>query len=359
LAPRFSRVAYAIAMLVLLAGAAVPAVAQRVEGRVVSAADSAGIASALVQLLDGAGARVAQVSTAAGGTFRLSAPTPGRYVVAVLRIGQRAWRSAAMDLETGVRRSLTIAVPDDPILLAQISVEARNTCRASPAEGTLVAELLQQVDRALTLTRMAMERWESGRLVELYERTTTLAFQTVDSTGTVDVGSAWPIRGAAPESLAVHGFVRQEVEAPGQPLGRALYYWPDAPVLLSPWFLATHCFSVSEGSGADSGTVVVTFRPEQTRRADIAGRLVLAGRTLELRRVEWRYVGLPYWVSREGSGGAMMFDRLPSGVYLPVQWWARAPVPLVGQGRGLGGQLRTTVALWGWKEGGGRLVPLP
>lgn len=355
MAPRFSRVAYAIAMLVLLAGAAVPAVAQRVEGRVVSAADSAGIASALVQLLDGAGARVAQVSTAAGGTFRLSAPTPGRYVVAVLRIGQRAWRSAAMDLATGVGRSLTIAVPDDPILLAQISVEARTACRTSPAEGSLVAELLQQVDRALTLTRMAMERREFRYLVERYERTATPAFQTVDSSATVDLGGGWPIRSASPESLAVHGFVRQEDAVAGQLLGRYIYYGPDAPVLLSPWFLSTHCFGVSEGSGADSGTVVVSFRPEHARRADIAGRLVLAGRTLELRRVEWRYVGLPYWVNREGAGGAMTLDHLPSAVYLPTQWWTRAPVPQVGQAPGRGGR----VTLWGWKEGGGRIVPSP
>jgi hypothetical protein len=344
-------------VLVVLAGAAVQALAQGIQGRVLSAADSVPAAAALVQLLDANGVRVARASTSASGAFQLGAPGPGRYVVAVLRIGQRPWRSAAFDVGAGAPRRVILAVPDDPIMLEQISVEARNTCRTSPAEGTLVADLLQQVDRALTLTRMAMERQDSRRLVERYERRVTPAFQTVDSSATVDFGNAWPIRSAAPESLAVHGFVRQEDVVPGQLLGRYIYYGPDAPVLLSPWFLATHCFGVLEGSGADSGTVVVTFRPEHARRADIAGRLVLAGRTLVLRRVEWRYVGLPHWVGREGSGGAMVFERQPSGIYLPVQWWTRAPVPEVGPAPGPGG--RTSVTLWGWKEGGGRLVPLP
>jgi len=352
LAPRFSHVAYAIAMLVLLAGAAIPAVAQRVEGRVVSASDSAGIASALVQLLDGAGARVAQVSTAAGGHFRLSAPTPGRYVLAVLRIGQRAWRSAAMDLETGVPLSLTIAVPDDPITLPAISVEAPSLCRTSPAEGSLIGALLAEADKALTVTRLAMESGAVGYLVERYERMQTERFATVDSMGMIEGDASWPIRSAPPESLAVHGWVREDGSDPDGRLGRTIYFGPDASVLFSPWFLSTHCFGVSGGLGSDSDAVVVTFRPVGGRRPDIAGRLVIVHRTLELRRIEWHYVRLAWWVTLDGAGGEMVLDRLPLGAYLPSRWWMRGPVALVNA-------RHEPVRLWGWKEGGGRIVPSP
>lgn len=350
--PRVSHVANAIAMLVLLAGAAAPAVAQRVEGRVVSASDSVGIATALVQLLDGAGARVAQVSTAAGGAFRLSAPTPGRYVVAVLRIGQRAWRSAPLDLDAGAVRRVILSVPDDPITLPAITVEAPSACRTSPAEGSLIGALLAEADKALTVTRLAMESGAAGYLVERYERMQTERFATVDSVGMIEGNTAWPIRSAPPESLAIHGWVREDATDTDGRLGRTIYFGPDASVLFSPWFLSTHCFGVSGGVGADTDAVAVTFRPVGGRRADIAGRLIIAHRTLELRRIEWRYVRLGWWVTLEGAGGAMDLERLPSGAYLPSRWWMRGPVAEVNA-------RHEPVKHWGWKERGGRLVPSP
>ena len=339
-------------MLVLLAGAAAPAVAQRVEGRVVSAADSVGIATALVQLLDGAGARVAQASTAAGGAFGLNAPAPGRYVVAVLRIGQRRWRSAALDLDSGAVRRVIFALPDDPITLPAISVEAPSACRLSPAEGSLIGALLGEADKALTVARLAIGSGAAGYLVERYERMQTQSFATVDSVGMIQGDATWPIGSAPPESLAVHGWVREDESDPDGRLGRATYYGPDTSVLFSQWFLSTHCFGVSGGVGADTNAVVVTFRPVGGRRADIAGRLIIAQRTLELRRIEWRYVRLGWWVTLEGAGGAMDLERLPSGAYLPSRWWMRGPVAEVNA-------LHEAVRLWGWRERGGRLVPSP
>ena len=340
------------AALVLLAGVCAPAAAQRVEGRVVSAADSVGVATALVQLLDAAGARVAQAGTAAGGTFGLNAPAPGRYTVAVLRIGQRPWRSAPLDLEAGAVRRVVFAVPDAPITLAAIPIEASSACRTSPAEGSLIGALLAEADKALTLTRLAMESGAGAYLVERYERTQTESFATMDSVGTIDDLGAWPIKSAPPESLAVHGFVREDAPTADRQHGGSTYFGPDASVLFSPWFLSTHCFGVAGGLETDSDAVVVTFRPAGLRRADIAGRLIIARRTLELRRLEWRYVRLGWWVGREGAGGAMVLARLPSGAYLPSSWWMRGPVAEVNASR-------EPRRLYGWKESGGRIVPSP
>jgi len=326
-----------------------PLLAQGVDARVVRASDSAAVVGALVRLLDASGARVAQATTLRGGVVALRAPAAGRYTVAVLRVGQRPWRSAALTLDSGAARRVTFRIPDEPIVLDAIAVESRSACRASPGEGSIVADLLTQADRALTVTRLEMEFREVGYFVELYRRTITLEGATVDSSTTVESNLSWPIRSVSPEELAAHGFVRQDAPTRDRPLGGQTYFGPDAPVLLSPWFLSSHCFGLARGSGADSGTVMVTFRPESPRHADITGRIVLTALTFELRRIEWRYVGLPHWVTREGAAGEMVFRRLPSGVYLPTRWWMRAPVPEANLAR-------QPVRLWGWRESGGWML---
>ena len=340
-----------LGVVAALAACASPLTAQRVEGRVVSAADSVGIVSALVQLLAPLGRRVVETSTLRDGAFVLEAPAPGRFTIAVLRIGQRPWRSAVLDLEVGAVRRLTLAVPDEPITLEAIPVGTRSRCRTSPAEGSVVAQLLEEADKALTVTRLAMARREAGYVVHLYQRMQTRLFETVDSIGMLEGGVTWPIRSIPPESLAVHGFVREDGVHTDSAGVRYTYYGPDAPVLLSQWFLSTHCFGVTEGAGADGGTIVIIFRPEGGGRADIEGRIVFAKRTLELRSIEWRYVRQPWWVTLEGAGGEVLLDRLPSGVYLPSRWWMRAPVARASR--------RQPASVWGWKESGGRIVPSP
>ena len=347
-----ARVSWLGLTTLLVAACTPPLAAQSVEGRVVHASDSVGIAWALVRLLDASGAHVAQATTEAGGAFSLRARTAGPYSVAVLRIGQRPWRSAAITLELGAVRRLTVAVPDEPVTLEAIPVEARSRCRTSPAEGSLVVRLLEEADKALTLTRLAMERRDTGYVVELYQRMQTRSFETVDSIGMLQGGVTWPIRSVPPESLAVHGFVREVDPRGDSVLGRYTYYGPDATVLLSPWFLATHCFGVREGAGTDAGAVVVTFRPEAGRHADIEGRFVIERGTLELRRVDWRYVRQPWWVNLEGAAGEVELERLQSGVFLPSRWWMRVPMA------GITGR-RVATRVWGWKEGGGRIVRGP
>lgn len=343
-----------LALLLLLSPAAtLPARAQRLDGRVVSARDSTPIAGALVQLLDAADTRIAQTSSGPDGAFRLGAPAAGRYAVAVLRIGQHPWRSAPLDLAEGLSRRETLTVPDDPVELAAISVEAASACRVSPEDRTLIGDLLAEAQKALALTRLAIDRRAAGYGVQVWRRTLTLRLATIDSTGELLVDAGWPIRSAPPESLAAHGFVREEARPDAQDFTPSTYYGPDAEVLFSSWFLDTHCFRVSEGAGEDRDAVVVAFDPARSRRgADIAGRLVIERRGLALRRIEWRYVGLPWWVSGQGAGGALTLQRLPSGAMIPSRWWLRAPVAEIDRAR-------RTVRLARWEETGGETLLAP
>ena len=342
----------ALLLAAFVCAPAAPASAQRLQGRVVSAADSAPVPAALVALLDANGAQVVRTSTGPAGGFTLEVPSAGRYVVEVLRIGQRPWRSPALELGPPVPRRLVIAVPDDPVVLEPVAIRARTRCRTSPAEGSLVATLLAEADKALTLTRLAMESGEVGYAVERYHVTRSPRLETRDSSAIIDPLPAWPIRSWPAESLAVHGFVREEAPTFTEPYGGYSFFGPDAPLLLSAWFLSTHCFGASAGSGPDSGAILVTFRPEGGWRADIEGRLVIDRGTLALRRIEWRFVRLPWKVPENHAGGAMVLRRLPSGVYVPESWWQRAPVPEVNR-------RREPLRLYGWDERGGHIVPGP
>jgi hypothetical protein len=337
-------------LLAPLLSAAAPARAQRIDGLVVSARDSAPVVGALLQLLDSGDTRVAQTSSGSDGAFRLAAPAAGPFLVAVLRIGQHPWRSAPLDLANGLARRVTLVVPDDPVQLAAISVEASSACRAAPDDRTLIGDLLAEAQKALALTRLAIERRSVGYGVLLWRRTRTLRFATTDSTWELVVDAVWPIRSAPPESLAVHGFVREEAPADAQAFTPSTYYGPDAAALFSPWFLDTHCFHVSEGAGDDADAVVVAFDPARGRRgADISGRLVIERAGLTLRRIEWRYVGLPWWVTSDAAGGAVTLARLPSGIVIPWRWWLRAPVAEVDRSR-------RTVRLARWEETGGETL---
>jgi hypothetical protein len=331
--------------------------AQHVDGRVLSSRDSTPIPSALVQLRDSAGSTVARAATDAAGAFRLGAPSRGRYRLAVLRIGQHPWLSPVVDLSDGADQRLTLVPPDDPVVLTAITVEGSTSCQAAPDDRSLIGELLAEAEKALTLTRLAMESGTIGYVVYRWERALTSAFTVVDSTGELDVGLSWPIRTVPTDSLARHGFVYEEGPSPAFPSGHTAWIGPDAVTLFSPWFLATHCFTASRGTD-DHAALEVSFEPTPGgRRSDIEGKLVIQQHTLELQRIEWRFVRLPAWVNRRGAGAEMTFQRLPSGVYLPNRWWMRAPVPDLTRS---GGRLSVTrVMVGGWHEIGGEIVQRP
>ena len=341
-----------LAPVIWLLASASTALAQHLAGRVLSARDSTPIPSSLVQLRDSAGATVARAATAVGGAFRLGAPKPGRYRVAILRIGQHPWLSPVVDLSDGADKRLTLVPPDDPVVLEAITVEGRTACRPALDDRSLIGSLLSEAEKALTLTKLAMESRAVGYVVFTWERNLTPAFGLVDSTGHLNIDVAWPIRSAAPESLARHGFVYEEGPSAERPHGGTTWFGPDAVTLFSPWFLETHCFRVARGPEADA--VEVAFEPARGRRgSDIEGKLVIGQRTLELRRIEWRYVRLPAWVNLRGAGGELTLQRLSSGVYVPKRWWMRGAVH--GITTFAGSKLRLELVA-GWQELGGEIV---
>jgi hypothetical protein len=344
---RFPPVAAALTL------AAVPARAQTVQGRVVELPGEEPIAGALVALVDTAGYEVTRSATSPSGGFTLGTPVAGRYHVLIRQIGQQPWRSPVFALADGATYPVTFQVDAKPYELPALTVEAkRSRCGARPGAEGVVGGLLEAAQVALQLAKATSDEGRLAFSTASYLKQLTPDLRLLDSTlaGATRLAS-WPIESAHPDSLRVWGFVRQPPEperiTTAQTDAGPIYYGPDARVLFSDWFLETHCFRVEEEEG---DLLEVRFTPERRRdRVEIDGRLILHRGSMELRRLEFEYVGLPRWVPKDKAGGFVELRRLSEGAWIPRAWALRAPQAVRSPGS-------SRLRLLGWVETGGQVT---
>lgn len=325
--------------------AAAPLLGQAVQGRVLSLPGDAPVAGALVALVDTGRREVARTASSQSGGFALTAPGAGKYLVVVRQIGYQAWYSAPFELAKDATYPLTLRVESVPYALPTITVEARRPHCGVQLDGEgVIPRLLDIAGTALALAEATASSDSIAFSTVGYRARLTRVLEMAESTGTGTSRLAdWPIRSADPDSLRAFGFVRETSVKAGP-----IYYGPDARVLFSDWFLASHCFRVEE---EEEGTIPVRFTPQRGRGTglvDIEGRLVIDRRSLELLRFEFAYVGLPRWVPKGKAGGMVWVRRLRGGAWVPSAWRIRAPVPLIALGR--------AERLDSWVEEGGRVT---
>ena len=262
----------------------------------------------------------------------------------VRRIGYRAWSSAPFALAEGSIHPLALRVDVVPYTLPTLTVEARRPrCGIRLEDDAVVARLVDAARTALALAEVAASGDSLAFSTETYQARLTPTLERGETTSTqVSRLAAWPIQSIDPDSLRRFGFVSRP-PSPEQPI----YHGPDARVLFSDWFLDSHCFRVEPEK---AGVLEVRFSPRRrTHLTDIEGSLILDGRTLELRRFEFGYVGLPRWVPRAKAGGVVWVRRLRGGAWVPYAWRLRAPIPIVAL-------TRRGARLDGWAEVGGRVT---
>lgn len=326
-----------------LALAAGDAAAQSVAGQLTDPSNAA-VAEAIVSLVDSAGGEVARTGTSSSGRFRLSARVPGTYRVRVFRIGHGVWTSSPLALGRGEVRSLVETMPALPITLPELVAVARGRCQSGAAAGSAAAILLEEARKALSLARDAGRRGVSFVVttfdITLDRDLRVVAERAAQRTSSRDL----PIVSTSIDTLQRFGFVRQ---VPAYDPNGPVYYGPDDVVLLSDWFLTTHCFAVTE---TGDSVVAVRFEPAERRGLpDIEGSMHFDADSLLLRSLRFTYVRLPSWVPAGSSGGAMEFGRIPGSGLVATQWWLRAPIAAVSPGRG-------ETRLHGFREAGGVVV---
>ena len=114
--------------------------AQTIRGTVTDPASGAVVAEAVVIMVNGAGERVATMFTASDGTFALTPPGPGTYMIGVSGLGYQQAISPQLQVGTDDVQ-LDILLPPDPVTLDSLTVvSTRNTPDAGRLRGLLGSE---------------------------------------------------------------------------------------------------------------------------------------------------------------------------------------------------------------------------
>jgi hypothetical protein len=313
---------------------------------------------ALIIFLDDQGRERARTVTSPTGVFELRAPGAGRYRIRVLRIGQRGWETPLFELAAEQISRPTLRVPDLPFELPELIASARRpNCGVTLGDASLGGALLEAAQTALGLAEAEIATGRRSYATETYRRTVPVVGPPEDSVTTQGRLAGWPMQSADPDSLRRSGFVQGEWPPPNLmregPQGGPIYFAPDARVLFTDWFLGTHCISVDTKNGRsdDQSRVIARFKPAKGTRdvAALNGELEFERNSLALRSLKFEFAARPRWAPKGSVGGEIRFARLPDGIWLPVQWSMRAPVPKVtGDGHRYG--------FFGVAEAGGRVT---
>ena len=324
-----SRIRTAAAFVIYLASVS-PVFGQTVTGVLVEEESGEPVSGAILTLVDESGADRSSTLTDADGGFRLTARSPGLYVLRAQRIGYADTASPPFSLAAGQTLSYRMEAPVEAIELSRINVAMANECILSPSDGDALTRVWQEARKALTAAELTreMDRFRFTMTQydrELDPRTRWIREQRIDRQEGLNTDSPFVSRPA--EELAEKGYVRLGDE-------QSHFYAPDAEVLLSDSFLEEHCFRLNSGDvlASDStgnlpGRIGLAFEPTgRNEEVDIAGFLWLDRVTAELDALEYRYVGLPWDVPDDAAGGRVEFRRLPTGSWIVDRWWVRAPI---------------------------------
>ncbi|HEU4632306.1 MAG TPA: carboxypeptidase regulatory-like domain-containing protein [Gemmatimonadaceae bacterium] len=318
-------VASALALAVVLGlGAPASLAAQALRLHAVEAVSERPLAGALADVLDERDSVVARAVLGADGRRFLSLPRPGTVRVRLRRIGYEPYLAPPVVLAGADTVSVELRAPARRVVLAAITVTAARRCAGDAFADPGLAALWEEIRKALTTTALSREVGTLTLEMRPFRR-------VLDADREVQaefVGLPQATRAERPYvarpagELQREGYVRLEGKS-------TVFYGPDERVLLSGEFLVAHCFEAVRGRGPADGLLGLRFTPASRREAnDIAGTLWVDSASADLRYLDfWHVTGLlPRAVVGEGrSGGQVIFERLPTGLWIVSAWRLRMP----------------------------------
>jgi hypothetical protein len=297
--------------------------AQTITGTVVLADSATPVRGVIVLALDGRGVEIARGLTSASGQYSLRAGAPGRYHLRLLRIGYRPTEGPTIDVgddRTDVGR---IVFAGREVVLSAVNVRERQTCRVNADTGLAVSRVWDEARKAMLSTQLTssdaplVAEWiEYDRVLDSAARVVRSQHVRVLTHPTTHAFKSRPA-----EELAKSGYVLAEG-------GATTYFAPDADVLLSESFAATHCFRLVAPPPGQPQLIGIGLEPSRDRRdaRDITGTLWLDRRNAELRTLEFQYTNLPEVATAADAGGRVEFLRLDDGNWLVDRWYVRMPL---------------------------------
>jgi uncharacterized SAM-binding protein YcdF (DUF218 family) len=299
---------------------ATPLAGQIVRGRVVDLATGGALPGAHVVLVDGTGHDGSSALTADDGRFAIRAPEAGRYVLRVQRIGYSSTRSDPFTLGADETLEQQIAAPSVSVRLDAITVSERARC-ASGDQGGDVATVWEEVRKALSAATVTRSQHLLEYTLRHFERNLDASGRGVkdERTWENNAFAKSAFSSIKPEFLAEHGYAHKVDN-------ETYYFAPDADVMLTPSFLENHCLRLRMAKSDTVELVGLAFEPTRKDLTEVEGALWVDRHTAELRRLEFRYTGLPVRSRGPEFGGYIDYVRLPTGAWIVRDWVIRMPI---------------------------------
>ncbi len=310
------------------------------------------VAGALLSLVaDGKSApSVVEALSGGNGRARLTAREPGTYRVQVKRIGYRPVLSEPMVLEAGAVKVTRMDLTAVPIVLPTAVVQVKALCESQISDGP-AAVVWEEIRAALAATTLTEQENYLRLRISLFKREATLAGDTSSRLVTKTfIATGTPFMTIAPETLTIRGFVFQS----GRDLSFAA---PDARLIVSEWFVHSHCFQLVRPPDPDTSMLGLHFEPAaKTRLVDINGTMWIDRNAHTLQYLEFSYAGLAGNLSRAKLGGRLDFRHLAAGEWFVSNWYVRMPrmaVTPASEAKGWTGEAETSHIV-GYIDQGGR-----
>jgi hypothetical protein len=293
-----------------------------VTGRLLQRDSSSALARAIVELRNADGEVIRSLS-GSDGTFRVTLAEQGQYTLRVLRVGFLPFSGPILDAR-GLPITLRPLVVASPQVLLAATSQSSRSCTIDRDDGLAVAAAWEEARKAM-LTATLQEG--DGRPDALegewmtYERLLDASGMNV-RTQRVDVRTSYTqrvFRSAPIDSILRNGFVGNSDDG-------IAYHVPDAEVLLSPLFSATHCFTLDSRAPANKVHVGFDPSPDAAIRYDVSGTAVLDRSSGLLETIRFRYTGLPDTPDALAGGGEVHFTRLSDGRWVVSKWTAQLPI---------------------------------
>lgn len=154
----------------LLATSGAPLAAQVIQGRVVDAASSQGVAEAVVTAIGPNQRPVERVRTGADGTFVIRLRAPGAYQLQGERVGYRPTRSGALEVEVRQTVDVVINLSAEPLTIEALRVTGRRQPPKSPALENHGFYRREAAGFGEFLRREDIERYPNQNIAQVLDR---------------------------------------------------------------------------------------------------------------------------------------------------------------------------------------------